>query len=97
MKKTFPLKIPGKVDARVVEAVKNDVRKYVKRERRKPLPDGFTEWEFRCRAGADAANAMPCQLPELGPKIDEVANTGGAQVYIEILAQPGQRSGQEPV
>lgn len=91
MKKTFPLKEPGKADPRVVEAVKHEVRKYVKRERRKELPEGFTEWNFNCKAGPASATATVRALDELGAAIDEVAHAGGAEIYIEILAQAGHR------
>ena len=92
MKKNFPLKIPNQVDARVVEAVKGDVRKYVKRERRKALPAGFTAWNFKCKVGPTAATAEECELPGVSARIDQVANTGAAAVYVEILAEPGYRA-----
>lgn len=91
MKKTFPLKEPGKADPRVVDAVKHEVRKYVKRERRKTLPEGFTEWNFNCKAGPAPATATVRELDDLGAAIDEVAATGGTEVYVEILAQAGHR------
>ena len=56
MKKTFPLKDPAKADARVLEAIKQDVRKYVKRERRKALPTGVDFWDFNCQLGLDQAD-----------------------------------------
>ncbi len=88
MKKVFPLQQPGWVDARVVEAVKNDVRKYVQRERRKELPEGATRWGFACAVGAEREAATPCTLPEITGRIDDVVRGGGTQVYIEIVAQP---------
>jgi hypothetical protein len=94
MKKVFALKAPGKVDQRVVESVKNDVRKYVQRERRKTLPEGFTVWTFQCKAGATRDDATPCPLPNLGGIIDAVAAAGGSEVYVEILAEPGHRTAQ---
>lgn len=92
MKKIFALKAPGKVDQRVVEGVKNDIRKYVKRERRKTLPEGFNQWTFNCKAGPNRDAATACTLSDIGAKIDEVANAGGTEVYVEILAEPGQRT-----
>jgi hypothetical protein len=92
MKKTFPLKMPGRADARVVEAVKHEARKYVQRERRKPLPEGFSRWNFLCQAGADAASASPCELAGLGARIDEIAGAGGDTIYLEIIAAPGHRT-----
>src|SRR3954465_5932572 len=98
MKKNFPLRAPGKADPRVVEAVKNDVRKYVKRERRKALPEGFTLWAFQCRAGATAETAEACELGDISHRIDAVAQAGGDSVYIEIVAVAAQRtaSGETP-
>ena len=34
MKKTFQLHVPGKEDSRVLESIKLEITKYVKRERR---------------------------------------------------------------
>ncbi len=96
MKKVFPLKPPDRAGPRVVEAVKNDVRRYVKRERRKPLPEGFTEWNFHCKAGPDRATAPVCMLDELGRAIDAVAAADGAEIYIEIIAEAGHRPARPP-
>jgi hypothetical protein len=93
MKKTFPFEVPGKARARVVDAVKHDLRRYVQRERRKPLPEGFSRWNFECAAGADPSSARPCALVDLGRMVDEVANTPATHVYVEIQALPGQREG----
>lgn len=92
MKKIFPLTAAGKADARVIEAIKHDVRKYVNRERRKPLPEGFDIWEFSCKAGLDQATAESKPLRDVGPAIDAVASGGASAVYLEILAVPSHRS-----
>ncbi len=91
MKKIFPLTAPGKADQRVVESVKSDIRKYVKRERRKTLPEGFTQWDFACKAGPSRDSATTCKLAEVGAGIDAVVNSGAKEVYVEILAVPGHR------
>jgi hypothetical protein len=91
MKKTFPLTQPGKTDARVLDAIKHDVRKYVKRERRKPLPEGFDLWAFNCQVGPDAATVEAKPLKEISAAIDRVAQAGATHVYIEILAVGGLR------
>lgn len=92
MKKVFALQAPGKNADRVIEAVKFDVRKYVKRERRKTVPEGFAEWEFDCRAGATAAVATTVALKEISTRIDAVAAAGGTEIYIEILARAAHRA-----
>ena len=91
MKKTFPFTSPGRERARVVESVKNDVRKYVKRERKKTPPEDFELWDLNCRVGPTAETAVAKTVKELSGAIDEVANTDAPSVYIEILAVPGRR------
>lgn len=91
MKKTFPLQAPGKIDARVLESVKDEVRRYVKREHRKAVPEGFHLWTFDCAVGPAAGQATECALGDLNARIDAVAAAGSTQVYVEILAKPGKR------
>lgn len=86
MKKTFSLKDPARTDARVVEAIKHEVRKYAKRERRKALPEGFDLWELQCRVGPDATLSESRPFKEVPAAIDAVAAAGGAAVYVEITA-----------
>ena len=57
MKKTFQLTHPKIKPARLIEAVRRDVKKYLKREKRKSLPDGVDYWEFDCRFGYTEAKA----------------------------------------
>ncbi|MEN9635350.1 MAG: hypothetical protein RL077_3754 [Verrucomicrobiota bacterium] len=86
MRKNFPLHLPGKADARVLDAIKNDIRKYVKRERRKPLPADFSLWRFDCKIGATETTADAKDLRELSKTLDQLAQTGIDKVYVEILA-----------
>ena len=93
MKKNFQIHEPGKADQRVIEAIKNDVRKYVKRERRKALPADVDFWDFDCRVGLEPATAQAKHLAEIAAAIEAVAATEGAvSVYVEILAKPGHRA-----
>ena len=57
MKKTFQLRPEGKNPERVLEAIKHEIRKYLLRERRKPLPAGADYWDFDCRFGASLETA----------------------------------------
>ena len=91
MKKNFPLKDPQKPDARVLETVKNELRKYVQREQRKKLPEGFDRWEFACKVGADAASAAVVPLSAVLGEVEALAQGGVAAVYVEIIALPGTR------
>lgn len=91
MKKTFPLTSPRHQPARVVDRIKKDVRNYVKRERAKPLAEGVDFWDFACKVGASADEAVAKHLEEVGKGIDEVAATGVESIYIEIVSKPGVR------
>jgi hypothetical protein len=93
MKKTFPLTSPLHQPARVVEQIKSDVRKYVKRERKKKLPEGVDFWDFDCKVGQGAAEPEKKHVEEIIPTIDQAAAAGCESVHIEILAKPGHRSG----
>jgi hypothetical protein len=91
MKKSFPLTSPSHQPARVVEQIKSDVRKYLKRERKKPLPEGVDFWDFNCKVGQGDAAPEAKHVEEIVPAIDQAAASACASVYIEILATPGHR------
>ena len=91
MKKTFPLDIEGRHRDRVVDALKHELRKYVRRERRRALPPGVDFLDFDCRFGLVETAAEPAHLSGLGALIDAAAREGATQVYVEILARPGHR------
>jgi hypothetical protein len=92
MKKTFPLNIEGKHRDRVLEATKHEIRKYVKRQRRKPLPEGVDFWDFDCKFGASEENATVVHFATITALIDAVARDGGAAFYLELLAKDGRRT-----
>ena len=92
MKKTFSLTAPGTDDARVRDRIRHGVNKYIRRERKKKLPDGFDVWTFHCKAGPSAVAAETRALKEIGGTIDAVAAAGATEIYIEIIAAPGRRT-----
>lgn len=92
MKKTFQLTIEGKNRDRVLEATKHEIRQYVKRERRKVLPDGVDFWDFDCKFGTSADSALGVHFATLTALIDAVATEGGDAFYLELLAKPGHRT-----
>jgi hypothetical protein len=96
MKKTFKLQIEGKNPDRVLEAVKHDIRKYVKRERRRELPEGVDFWDFDCKFGRSEAEAVVVHFATLTGLIDAVAKEGGDQFYVEIVASHGRRQPRAP-
>lgn len=95
MKKTFKLHVEGKNSDRVLDAIKHEVRKYVKREKRKTLPQGAHYWAFDCKFGATADVAEPLHLGEITKQMDVIARAGGESFYVEILARPAERTPRE--
>ena len=91
MKKTFKLTNPEIKVARLVERVKYDVRKYLKRERRKKLPEGVDFWDFDCKFGHTAEESKEIHLSEINKFIDGAEEQQLETFYIEILAKPGHR------
>jgi len=91
MKKTFQLQIEGKNRDRVLEATKHEIRQYIARERRKPLPEGVDFWDFDCRFGATPDAAEVVHPVKLTQRIDALVTQGGASFYVELLAKPGHR------
>jgi len=92
MKKTFALTAASKHPDRVLEAVKHEIRKYLRRERRRKLPEGVDFLDFDCRFGLDADSAEVVHLSALIGQVDAAARDGAASVYVEILAKPGHRT-----
>ena len=91
MRKTFQLRPEGKHPDRVLDAVKHEIRKYIKRERRRALPEGVDFWDFDCKFGTAQDTAAEVHLAELTGLIDGIAQAQGAQFYVEILAKHGHR------
>lgn len=96
MRKIFPLRAEGKHNDRVLDAVKHEIRKYLRRERRRDLPEGADFWDFDCRFGRTKEDAAVVHLSALTGLVGEVAAEGGTQVYVEILAKPGRRGTRRP-
>ena len=92
MRKNFPLHIDGRHPDRVLDAVKHDVRKYLKRERRRDLPEGIDFWDFDCKCGLQAADAEVVHVSALIAAIDALAKAQATSVYVEILAKHGKRT-----
>lgn len=92
MKKTFTLVHPKIKPARLVEAAINEVRKYIKRERRKELPEGVDFWDFDCKFGATEAAAEVVHITELPKLIGAVEEQGLQSFYVEVLAKEGRRT-----
>ena len=91
MRKTFKLQIEGRHPDRVLEATKHEIRQYIKRERRKALPEGVDFWDFDCKFGSSQDTAEAVHVANLTARIDTLAQQGGDSFYLELIARPGLR------
>jgi len=92
MRKTFQLTHPKIKAARLVEAIKHEVKKYIKRERNKKLPEDVDFWDFDCKYGRTAEDAEEIHLSEINKYIDKAEDQQLESFYLEILVKPGHRT-----
>ena len=92
MKKTFKLTHPKIKYARLIETARHDVKKYIKRERNKTLPEGADFWDFACKFGDTEEDATSIHPAEISTCIDQVERQQLESFYLEILAKPGYRT-----
>ena len=92
MKKTYTLNIEGKNRDRLLDASKHDIRKYVKRERAKALPEGADFLDFDCKVGTSNTTAVPVHFAEVMGAVDTLVKDGADQFYVELSGKPGHRS-----
>lgn len=91
MKKTFKFTHPKIKVPRLVEAIKYEVKKYLRRERRKALPKGADFWDFDCRMGVDEASSEAVHVYDINKAIDHAESKQLESFYLEILAKPGKQ------
>lgn len=91
MKKTIQLTHEKIKYPRMIDAAINEVRKYIKRERRKELPEGVDFWDFDCKFGDTEAGAEVIHLSEIDACINEIGKRELTSFYIEVLRKEGVR------
>jgi hypothetical protein len=96
VRKTYLLNIEGKNRNRLLDAAKHDIRKYVKRERSRPLPQGVDFHDFDCQFGPSEAEAAPVHFATLIGLVDAAAKEGQDQFYVQVVTKPGHRAARPP-
>ena len=91
MKKIFLLQVENKNSDRLVDAIKHEIRKYIKRERTKKTPEGFHFWNFGCKFGESAQNAQSIHYADLSEEVDKAHSAKWSECYIEIIAVPAKK------
>lgn len=92
MKKTFQITNHKLPVPRRIEAIKYEVKKYIRRERRKTLPDDVDYWDFDCRYGADEASSEEIHLSQINKNISQAEADGLESFYLEVLVKPANRT-----
>lgn len=90
MKKIFALTHPKLKPARLADSIKHDIKKYLKKQRNKPLPEGMDYWAFDCRFGVSEILAETIFNSEINQYIDAALEQELPEVYIEIIARACQ-------
>lgn len=91
MRRTFSLVHPKTKPPRLIEAAVHEVRKYMKRERKRDVPEESDFWDFDCRFGSNEAMAEPVHADDLAKKIAEAADQGWDQFFVEIKTRAAKR------
>ena len=95
MKKSFNLTAVNKIPERQTDSVKHEIKKYITREQRKPVPADVDFWDFDCKFGDDIQVAAVIHISEINKKIDSFCAENKLTFYIEILAKAGHRTNKK--
>ena len=87
MQKTFQIDVPNKARERQIDSIKNDIRKYIKREKSKKLPVGFNSWFFDCKFGKTKDEAKEINFLEIIKYVDFAQSENYDSFYLEIVAK----------
>jgi hypothetical protein len=91
MKKTFSFISSNKMPDRQAEAIRQEVKKYLARERRKTVPSDADFWNFECKIGPNAEEASAIHVNEISEMISKYMTRKLESFYLEILAKPGNK------
>jgi hypothetical protein len=88
MKKTFQIEQEKLKPERAVDSIKNELRKYAKREKKKDLPNSKTMyWDFDCKFGKNDQEANICSFDEIFIALNSVIEEGWSECYVEVIAK----------
>ncbi|MFA7083520.1 MAG: DUF6172 family protein [Arcobacteraceae bacterium] len=97
MKKHFNLQVENKTPDRQLDSIKYEIRKYIKREKRKPLPEGVDFWKFECKFAKNTEEPKEIDFLDITKCIDEASENGCETLYMEIIATHGHKKPKEEI
>jgi hypothetical protein len=95
MKKRFALTAQNKKPERVLDSIKNEIRKYIKREKRKPLPEGADYWRIDCRFAKNEDQPQDIKFEDIMKNINEASQQSCESFYIELISSPAKKAPKE--
>ena len=95
MKKVFKLKEGNKNPARQLDAIKHEIRKYIKREKRKSIPEDVDFWDLKCKFGMNDEEPKPIEFVDITKCIDEASKKECDSFYMEIISTKGYKEKEE--
>ena len=96
MKKTFSLTSEKKTPERHLEWTKNEIRKYIKREQKKKLPEGVDYYKFECKFGMRDETPKVIEFVDIIKNVDAASKAGCDTFYLEIISTNGVRGPRKP-
>ncbi|VAW57560.1 hypothetical protein MNBD_GAMMA07-544, partial [hydrothermal vent metagenome] len=77
---------------RQIDAIRHEIRKYIKRERSKKLSVDVDFLDFDCRFGADVESSEVIHLSEIDKSINWAVSENLDSFYLEVIGKPGFRN-----
>jgi len=97
MNKSYKLIEEKRDKDRVVESIKHEIRKYIKREKNKPLPEDVDFWKLECKISKDSDKLAFVEFQNLIRTIDILVLEEAEILNIEILSFEGIKKPKEIV
>jgi len=88
LKKVFKINVENKKPDRQIDSIKNEIRKYIKREKKKPLPEDKNFCSFNCKFGQTQEVSKTIDFTDITKSIDEARANEWDSFYMEILREP---------
>lgn len=95
MKKTFKLNVENKHPDRLLESIKHEIRKYIKREKRKPLPESVDFWDLKCKFAKNDETPEEINFNDITDCINNAALEKCDSFYMEIISTEGIKEVKE--
>jgi len=95
LKKTFKLQESGKHPDRTMDTIKHQLKKYLKREKKKKFQSTNSFWDFECRFGKNNESAKDVTFNEISKLLDVARAEGWKECYVEIMAVAREKSLKE--